>query len=224
MIRVYFRPRALRRGALVRTFLSDFALCAALVCAATGAAHATTSGLTIAGNPPSSIVAGNSYTFTPAVSDSRTGRTLSFAIVNKPSWASFNSSTGKLSGTPSAANVGRYPNVTIEVYDGIGSARLPVFTVTVQAAGASATGHATLNWIAPTQNTNGSSLTNLAGVRLYYGPSASNLSQLAQLAGTGVTSYTVNNLKAGTWYFGATAYTSTGVESGLSGIVSKTIQ
>jgi hypothetical protein len=36
-------------------------------------------------------------------------------------------------------------------------------------------------------------------------------------------SYTVNNLASGTWYFGATAYSTTGAESGLSAVASKTI-
>jgi Putative Ig domain len=222
VIRAYFCTRAPQRGALACTFLSGFALCAALVCAGTGAAHASTNGLAVAGKPPSSIVAGNNYTFTPAVTDSRTGRTLTFAIANKPSWASFNRGTGKLSGTPNSAQTGSYPGIVISASDGQVSSALAPFNISV--TGASATRHATLSWIDPTQNSNGSSLTDFAGVRIYYGPSASNLSQLAQVAGKGVTSYTVNRLKAGTWYFGVTAYTSTGVESSLSRIVSKTIQ
>jgi hypothetical protein len=222
VIRAYFCTRALQRGALVRTFLSGFALCAALLCAGTGAAQASTSGLTIAGKLPSSVVAGSSYTFTPTVTDSRTGRTLTFAIANKPSWASFNRSTGKLSGTPNSAQTGSYRGIVISVSDGQGSSALAPFNISV--TGASTTRHATVSWIIPTKNSDGSSLTDFAGVRIYYGPSASNLSQLAQVAGKAGTSYTVNSIKAGTWYFGVTAYTSTGGESALSRIVSKTIQ
>jgi len=80
-----------------------------------------------------------------------------------------------------------------------------------------------LNLTAPTQNTDGSALTDLAGFRIYYGTSPSNLTQLAQLTGTTLTSYTVNSLASGTWYFGATAYTTTGMESALSATASKTI-
>jgi hypothetical protein len=46
---------------------------------------------------------------------------------------------------------------------------------------------------------------------------------VVQLADPAISSYTVSNLASGTWYFGATAYTSTGTESALSPIVSKTI-
>jgi hypothetical protein len=223
VIRGYFRTLALQRGALVRSFLSGFALGAALLCAGTGAAHASsTGGLIIAGKPPSSVVAGSSYTFTPTVPGLHTGRTLTFAIANKPSWASFNRSTGKLAGIPTSAQTGSYRGILISVSDGIGWTGLAPFNVSV--TGAPATRHATVSWISPTKHSDGSPLTDFAGVRIYYGPSASNLSQLAQVAGKAVTSYTVNSIKAGTWYFGVTAYTSTGVESALSVIVSKTIQ
>jgi hypothetical protein len=80
-----------------------------------------------------------------------------------------------------------------------------------------------LNLTPPTQNTDGSALTDLAGFRIYYGASPSNLTQLTQLPGTTLSSYTVNNLASGTWYFGAKAYTTTGMESALSTIASKTI-
>jgi hypothetical protein len=75
----------------------------------------------------------------------------------------------------------------------------------------------------PTENTNGTALTDLAGFRIFYGTSASNLTQLAQLAGTSLTSYTVTSLASGTWYFAATAYSSTGMQSAMSTPVTKTI-
>jgi len=87
----------------------------------------------------------------------------------------------------------------------------------------SSTGTATLHWVVPTENTNGTALTDLAGVRIYYGTSASNLSQMVQMASTSQTSYTVSNLTAGVWYFASRAYTTTGVQSALSSVVSKSI-
>jgi len=273
--------------------------------------------LTISGTPPATVGASSAYTFTPVTHDTHTGRTLAFAIVGKPSWATFNSKTGTLAGTPSAANVGRYPNVEIVVNDGLSSAVLPAFAITVQASsGASSTvklsgtpatsvvagrayafqptatdsagkalafsvankpawatfsistgllsgtpsssqsgsyanitvtasdgsasgslapftitvtapqsssGSATLSWINPTLNTNGTALTDLAGIHIYYGTSPSSLNNMVDVTGTGETSYTISNLPAGTWYFAATAYTSGGVESGLSQVNSKTI-
>ena len=47
---------------------------------------------------------------------------------------------------------------------------------------------------------------------------------MVQIPGATATNYTVTNLAAGKWYFGATAYNSVGAESGMSAIGSKTIQ
>jgi hypothetical protein len=84
------------------------------------------------------------------------------------------------------------------------------------------TGNAVVSWVPPTQNTDGSALTNLAGVRIYYGSSASNLSQMVQLT-TAQTSYTIPNLATGTWYFGGVAYTTAGTQSAMSSVVSANV-
>jgi hypothetical protein len=85
------------------------------------------------------------------------------------------------------------------------------------------TGTATLDWMPPTQNTDGSVLTNLAGYTVYYGTSASNLTQSVKVTNPGLTAYTLSNLPSGTWYFAVTSYSSTGIESSRSGIVSTMI-
>ena len=59
------------------------------------------------------------------------GDSLSFSILNRPAWASFSSSTGRLSGTPAESDVGNYGNIVISVSDGEDSAALPAFSVTV---------------------------------------------------------------------------------------------
>jgi hypothetical protein len=87
-----------------------------------------------------------------------------------------------------------------------------------------ATSHsATLSWEAPTSNTNGSALTDLAGYRIYYGPSESDLSESVQVTSVGIQTYVIENLRPGTWYFAIQTLTSEGTESALSGIVEKTI-
>jgi hypothetical protein len=179
--------------------------------------------LSITGAPVTSVVAGRAYSFRPAATDSA-GRTISFSVANKPDWATFSIATGLLSGTPSSAQAGKYANVTISASDGQTSSALSPFTITVTAAAASsATGSATLYWIDPATNTNGTPLTNLAGIRIYYGTSQSSLAQMVQVPGTTQTSYTIGNLTAGTWYFGATAYNTAGAESSLSTIGAKSI-
>ena len=87
----------------------------------------------------------------------------------------------------------------------------------------SGNGTATLSWEAPTTTTTGSALTDLAGYRIYYGISASDLSQSIQLNTVGVQTYVIDNLGNGTWYFAIKAVTTVGVESALSDIVSKSI-
>jgi hypothetical protein len=173
----------------------------------------------ISGTPPSSVVVGAVYAFTPTASDPE-GNPLTFSVTNLPSWANFSSNTGKLSGTPTSANVGAFHNIVISVSDGSASASLAPFSITVTQP---ATGSATLNWSAPTENTNGTPLTNLAGFHIYYGTSPSTLNNTAQIASAGETSYTIENLAAGTWYFSINAYSSAGVESAVSNIASKTI-
>jgi hypothetical protein len=86
------------------------------------------------------------------------------------------------------------------------------------------TGSATISWLPPTQNTDGTTLTDLAGFRIYYGTSASALTQVANLTNRGLTSYMVENLAAATWYFTVRAYAADGAESASSNIASKTIR
>ncbi len=72
---------------------------------------------TISGTPNTSVAEDSAYSFTPTANDDDTGDTLTFSITNKPSWASFNTTTGKLSGTPTNSNVGTTSNIVIRVKD-----------------------------------------------------------------------------------------------------------
>ncbi len=83
-------------------------------------------------------------------------------------------------------------------------------------------GVATVSWEAPTTTTSGAVLNDLAGYRIYYGVSQTDLSQVVD-AGVGLQTYVIENLGPGTWYFAVRAVTQLGVESDLSQIVSKTI-
>ena len=87
----------------------------------------------------------------------------------------------------------------------------------------SSTGTATLDWTPPTENSDGSVLTDLAGYTVYYGTSPNNLTQSVKIGNPGLTAYTMTNLPAGTWYFAVTSYSTTGAESARSGVISATI-
>lgn len=174
---------------------------------------------TISGKAVTAVNVGSAYSFTPTAT-SPSGAKLTFSIANKPAWASFNTVNGALTGT--AASAGTYANIVISVTDGKTSASLPAFTVIVSQAVAS-TGTAELTWIPPTQNTDGSVLTNLAGYKVHYGTSASALTQIVTIANAGLAAYTMSNLPAGNWYFAVTAYSSAGIESDLTGVVTTTL-
>src|SRR5262245_29108516 len=83
---------------------------------------------TISGTPLDAIVYDRTYTFVPAATDPE-GSAVSFVIVNKPAWASFNSTTGMLEGTPGLADVGTYAGIQISVTDGLYMAALSTFNI-----------------------------------------------------------------------------------------------
>jgi len=183
----------------------------------------TTSPPTIGGTPsPTTISVGSAFNFQPTATDPA-GRKLTFSVSNKPSWASFDTATGRLFGTPSSAAVGTTSNIVIAANDGVASASLKAFSLTVIQSG-SGNGSATLSWTAPTTDINGKVLTNLSGYQIKYGTNKSALSQTVQVNNPGVTSYVISNLSPGTYYFGLAATTSSGTQSQLTGLVSKTIR
>jgi hypothetical protein len=73
------------------------------------------------------------YIFVPTATDADND-TLSFSITNRPTWATFSTTTGQLSGTPSRTQTGTVSNIRITVSDGKASASLPAFSIQVQAA------------------------------------------------------------------------------------------
>jgi hypothetical protein len=80
-----------------------------------------------------------------------------------------------------------------------------------------------VTWTAPTANTNGSALTDLAGYTIYYGTSPTALTKSVSVANAGATDQVVQGLTGGTWYFAVTAYTSGGLQSSYSTVISRTI-
>ena len=181
---------------------------------------------TISGTPANTVTVGSSYSFQPTAA-STDGGTLTFSITNKPAWATFSSTTGQLSGTPNSADVGTDAGIAITVTEGTSTTALAAFTITVVAAATTppqTEGTATLSWAAPTQNTDGSSVTDLSGYVIAYGTSPSALTQTVTVSNAAATSYTIQNLVAGTWYFAVSSVESGGVSSALSSVVSTTIQ
>ena len=176
---------------------------------------------TISGSPATSVTAGQTYSFQPSATDAN-GDVLTFSIQNRPSWATFSPTTGRLSGTPSSSQTGTYGNIVISVTDGKATRSLGAFSISVRSA--SGTGSVTLSWTAPTKNTDGTALTNLAGYRVHYGTSAGNYTHTVQLPNKSLTSVVIEDLTSARWYFAVRAYNTSGVESTFSGSVSKLIE
>ena len=173
----------------------------------------------ITGAAITEVTLGRTYSFTPSVTDADDD-ILTFTITNQPAWATFDATLGKLSGKPTAADVGTYPYIVIAVSDGEKSAQLAPFSIAVNEF---SNGTATLSWEPPTEHEDGSPLTTLAGYRVLYGTSANELTESDELANPGLARHMIDNLSAATWYFAVVAYTTSGLESQLSSIVSTTI-
>lgn len=84
-------------------------------------------------------------------------------------------------------------------------------------------GSARVNWTIPTSNTNGSSLTNLAAFRVYYGTSASAMSQIREINDVSSTAATISSLAPGTWFFKVRAVNASQLESADSAVASKSV-
>jgi hypothetical protein len=182
----------------------------------------------IGGTPAAVVDANSSYSFVPSASDPD-GDRLTFGISNKPGWATFNTGTGRLAGTPGDADVGFSGTILIAVTDGQQFNALPTFTITIRPSSSPPSpppptaGSATLTWSAPTQDAAGAQLRDLAGFRVYYSRTLGSYGTPRTISNPGVTSFTIDNLSAGTWYFVVTAYDTSGNESVYSNTASKTI-
>ena len=175
---------------------------------------------TISGTPAPSVNQGQGYSFTPVANDAD-GDTLAFSISGRPAWASFDTATGALTGTPDAADIGVYTNIIISVSDGQASTSLPAFSITIDAI---SLGSVTLSWTAPTENEDGTPLTDLAGFKIYQGQTGDNFVEIVTIDNPSVTTYRVENLAPGTYEFVATSFNSIGVESMYSRAATKTVQ
>ena len=77
----------------------------------------------------------------------------------------------------------------------------------------------TLSWSPPTRNSDGTSLTNLAGYTLHYGTASQDYTGSIEITTPAQTSYVVSgsNFPPGKYYFAISAYNAQQVSSSLSG-------
>lgn len=180
-------------------------ICATLLAATSMAVLAAPD---VSGTPKTSVMTAHYYAFQPEAIEP--GRKITFSITNKPSWAAFDPTTGRLYGKPSARDVGRYSGIVITASDGDERTDLPAFDIEVQPSSARS---ARLSWMPPTRKSDGSSFSDLAGYHIYYG-TTSDLDTMVTVAHADVTEYTVTGLTAGeTYYYAMSSFDSQGQES-----------
>ena len=186
----------------------------------TSIAGNTNSAPVISGSPPSAITIGQTYTFIPNASDPD-GDPLTFSIVSRPTWANFDTVTGELSGPTFLGNEGDYADIVISVTDGRTSTSLRQFSISVTQA---SLGSATLSLIAPTFNTDGTPFTDLAAFKIYYGMTVDRYPNDVYIGNPGISTYVVENLAPGTYYFVATAINRSDIESVYSNEVTRVVE
>ena len=177
----------------------------------------------ISGTPAGSVATDQRYDFMPTASDAD-GDTLTFSIAGKPVWASFDTTTGRLSGTPTLSEAGTYSNIVITVTDGTDTASLGAFSI--QVSETIRTGNFSLNWTAPSTRSDGTSLSlaNINGYRIYHGTSPGNYTNAEDVPDGTATTAIVTDVPAGTRYVVMTTYDTDGRESAQSPEISKLAQ
>jgi Fibronectin type III domain len=173
--------------------------------------------------PRTRVTVGDPYYYAPTVSQG--SDPISFSIQGQPAWTSFDSQTGALAGTPTAGDVGLSGGITITAVNSVNTVAVGPFSIGVDSTAnpGPATGSATLNWSPPTENTDGTPLTNLAGYYVHYGTSDASLAWTIDVADASAATYVVRGLTPGTYYFAVSAYNSLGLEGAWSNLASKTL-
>jgi hypothetical protein len=149
--------------------------------------------------------------------------TLRFTAVNLPTWASLDAASGHIRGTPGPNDAGLYESISLTAADATHQVVSAPFSITVNPAPESANGVATLHWEMPSAKVSGEPLDDLAGYRILYGRSSSDLDQSVLIMDPAVTSYQVSNLASGVWYFAVVAVSSNGLEGPPTTFASKSI-
>lgn len=176
----------------------------------------------MSGSASANATVGQAYSFKPTAADADKD-TISFTIANKPNWATFNAATGLLSGTPTGTDVGTFAGIEIAATDGKDVTSLPEFTITVSNEAVAGAKSVALSWTPPTQNADGSTLTDLSGYKIHYGTASKSYSKSLAVNTAGVTSYQIDNLPEGKLYFAMTSVNASGAESDFSSEVAVTV-
>jgi hypothetical protein len=149
---------------------------------------------------------------------------LRFSATNLPTWASLDTTSGRISGTPGPNDAGLYESISITVADATHKVVTAPFSITVNpAAPESGSGVASLQWETPPSKVDGEPLDDLAGYRILYGRSSSDLDHSVLITDPATTSYHFSTLTSGVWYFAVVAVSSNGLEGPPTTLATKSI-
>ena len=219
---------------LLRAFLPLLPLCLCSACGDRGesAAAATTTDIDLAeisNNAPPTIVlaavadahVGVTFDYQPVARDPESD-TLRFSAANLPAWASLDTTSGRISGTPGPNDAGVYESISITVADATHKVVTAPFSITVNPA-LEGSGVASLQWETPPSKVSGEPLDDLAGYRILYGRSSSDLDHSVLITDPATTSYQFSTLTSGVWYFAVVAVNSNGLEGPPTTLATKSI-
>jgi hypothetical protein len=146
------------------------------------------------------------YSFLPTAADTD-GDDLIFTVLNKPSWASFDTQTGELFGIPDETT--EYENITISVSDGSLAASLNAFDIEVISQPGF---RVQISWEKPSLNIDGSSLNNISAYKVMYGTSSDNKDNSVYFDSDTLVG-TIENLSQGDYFFSMSTITNNTLES-----------
>jgi hypothetical protein len=192
--------------------------------------------------PPTIVVAavadaqvGATFDYQPVAQDPESD-TLRFTAANLPSWASLDATSGRIRGTPGPNDAGLYESISITVADETHKVATAPFSITVNPVLETAdpalettnpalegSGVASLQWEMPPSKVDGEPLDDLAGYRILYGRSSSDLDQSVLITDPTVTSYQFSTLTSGIWYFAVVAVNASGLEGPPTTFATKSI-
>ena len=163
----------------------------------------------ITGSPDLTVENNSYYRFLPVASDTDDD-SLTFSITNKPEWASFDTTTGELYGTPEQAI--EYKDITISVSDGINTSQLDSFDISVTAE---LQFDIQISWEKPLENIDGSLLDNISKYKIVYGEASDNMENSVYFD-SDTTIGTIENLSTGNYFFKMITITKSEIESDMS--------
>ena len=226
---------------LLRSFLPLLPLC---LCQASGVNTGSVTAATpaavevLAKNAAPSIVitaladaqVGAAFDYQPVAQDPESD-TLRFTSVNLPTWATLDPASGHISGTPGLDDEGLYESISITVADATHQVVTAPFSIVVNPAVSLAanpapelnSGVVSLQWEMPPSKVSGEPLDDLAGYRILYGRSSSDLDHSVLITDPATTSYQFSSLTPGAWYFAVVAVSSSGLEGPPTTLASKSI-